>query len=101
MIFSKNINYMDNDNSIFNSFTYGLSQSMSYIEEDDESYRWRFSKKRKYDEISHIIDEHSIIYDSDTESEYDDDYDYLSGNYITNEFRVWRSNYIKKYKCNK
>ena len=91
---------MDSEDNIFNSFTYDMLESIPYIE-DDESYRWRFSKKRKHDEISYMIDEHSIIYDTDSESEFDSEYnaDDLVDDYITNDYRVWRRNYIRKYKC--
>jgi len=89
---------MDNDDTIFNSFTHDLTQSMPNID-DEESYRWRFSKKRKHDEINYMIDEHSIIYDTDSDSEYNEDD--IVRDYITNDFRVWRRNYIKKYKCKK
>ena len=84
---------MNTDNHIFNSFTRGLTQSMPEI---DESYRFRYSKKRKFDEISCIIDDHSIIYYTDSETDDDED---LVGDYITNDFRVWRRNYFRKYKC--
>jgi hypothetical protein len=85
-------------NTILNSFTLELFNSLPEIEET-ESYRWRFSKKRKFDEISYIIDDHMII--SDTDDDDDDIYndDDLVDDYIANDFRVWRRNYIKKYKC--
>ena len=87
---------MNNDNSIFNSFTRGLAQTIPEID-NDESYRFRYSKKRKFNEISCVIDDHSIIYYTDSDT--DDDDDDLVGDYITNDFRVWRRNYIRKYKC--
>ena len=92
-------------NTVFNSFISGLFESIFQIDgSETESYRWRYSKKRKIDEIYYMIDDHAIIYNmDDDDDDYDDLYndDDLVGDYISNDFRVWRRDYIKKYKCKK
>ena len=94
-------------NNIFNSFTRGLYNSLPQVDdsdEDEETYRWRFSKKRKIDEVYHMVDDHAIIYETD-DDDYDDlDLDFLNelvGDYMADDFRSWRRDYIKKYKCKK
>ncbi len=82
---------IDNDINVFSSFVDDLYDAIPQIDED-ETYRLRFSKKRKFDKINAVIDPESIIYD--TESDDDDFEDMLSYEFIT-----WRRNYIKKYKC--
>ena len=83
---------------IFNSFAHDLSKSISEIDTDQDTLRCRFSKKRKFDEISYVIDDHAIIYDTESDDEMYNDDD-LVGDFVTNDFRVWRRGYIKKYKC--
>lgn len=87
------------DDHNFTSFTRELSHSIPDIEEE-ESYRWRFSKKRKYNKVTCVIDDHTIIREYDfSDSEYNDDD--LVRYCASEEFRVWRRAYIKKYKCKK
>lgn len=89
--------------AIFSSFTIGLSESISEI--DTDTPRTRFSKKRKFDETNYVIDDHAIIYDTESDSDssndemYDDDD--INFDFIADDFRVWRRNYIRKYKCKK
>lgn len=55
---------MDDDN-ILSSFTRDLFDSIYNIDND----KLRFSKKRKIDEITYMVDERSIIYDSESDDE--------------------------------
>jgi hypothetical protein len=57
------------DNNILNSFTRDLFDSIYSLDND----KLRFSKKRKIDEINYVIDDSSIIYDSDSETDEDVD----------------------------
>jgi hypothetical protein len=56
------------ENNILNYFTRDLFDSIHNIDND----KLRFSKKRKIDEITYMVDDESIIYDSASETEDDE-----------------------------
>jgi hypothetical protein len=87
---------IDNDNNIYQSFVNELFDTLPKNDDpDDELYRLRYSKKRKHNDTNMVIDPESIIYDTESEDEYEKKF----GNYISNDFKVWQKRHIKKYKC--
>ena len=76
-----------NLSNIFNSFTKDMSEIIYNIEKHNNYIRC--SKKRKLDELNYIVDESSIIYDSDSEDE--DEYQYIDHK----NYRVYKKYILK------
>ena len=76
------------ENNILSSFTRDLFDSIDNIDND----KLRFSKKRKIDEITYMVDDESIIYDSDSETE-DDEYIEQNISYMKN--RIYKKYILK------
>jgi hypothetical protein len=84
---------MDTENNIYSSFVYDL---WNVISNNDTIYR--YSKKRKYDHLNTIADDSLIIYDTESDNDYDvTEFDKIYSEYILDE--KCQKKYYKKYKC--